>query len=444
MEKIDIAGLKIDPITKSDLLNRILVRAKNGQKTFITTPYSEFLYHCLLHPKDEAMLNSSDFAVADGIGILWAAKFLSIPITAKNYLLKIIQSFWQAFWTLSLIIAKPSSLKIIIPEKIVGADLIWDLAKLAEKNNFSIYLLGGFNDTPKLAAQKLISQFPNIIISGHSNKNPNNPTIYDDLNKARPDLLFVAFGPIKQERWIAHALPNLPCKLAIGVGGTFDYLAGIKPMPPKFMRFRGLEWLWRLFTQPKRFRRIINATFGLIYILIKFKIFESLPFRKNAVSVVINQKGEIFIARFNPEKGAVKALGRHPDAFQNYWQLPQGGINHGENVIDGAKRELWEETNIKHVELIKISEKLNSYKWKTDARPIFINKRYHYKGQQQHIVYFKFLGHNNEVKLDLDELLEWQWVLPENLENTLHKDKLSLVKIVIEDLKEMREKGILN
>ena len=155
MDKIDIAGLKIDALTKARLLDAITARAKAGQKTFLTTAYSEFLYQELKDQGVLEMLNQADIAVADGMGIFWANKFLSTPLTFKNYWLKILQAIWQAFWTLSLIIFKPSALKKTIPEKIVGADLIWDLAKLASENNFSIYLLGGFGNTPETAANIL-------------------------------------------------------------------------------------------------------------------------------------------------------------------------------------------------------------------------------------------------------------------------------------------------
>src|SRR5579864_6937972 len=93
--KIDIAGLKVDSITKADLLNKISERVDSNQKTFIITPYSEFLYQGLQDSKIMELFNSADFAVPDGIGIVWAHKFLSIPLTAKSYYGKILQAFWQ-------------------------------------------------------------------------------------------------------------------------------------------------------------------------------------------------------------------------------------------------------------------------------------------------------------------------------------------------------------
>ena len=267
-----MAGLKIDAITKQAFLDAALARIKQGQKTFVITPYSEFLYHSLKDPKLFDIFNKADFSLADGIGIFWAKKYLGIPLTAKSYWGKVFQGWWQMKYSLAAILFNPSWIKSALPEKIVGADLVWDLAKLAADNNLSVFLLGGYGDTAKFAAEKLKVKSEKLKVIGWSNKNPTDPSATDDINKLSPDILMVAYGPIKQEKWIAENLSNLKVKLAIGVGGSFDYIAGKKSAPPKFIRYSGLEWLWRLITQPYRFKRIINATFGLMFGLFKYKI----------------------------------------------------------------------------------------------------------------------------------------------------------------------------
>ncbi|HYV33443.1 MAG TPA: hypothetical protein VE973_01165, partial [Candidatus Limnocylindria bacterium] len=85
MTKVNIAGLQIDSITKKEFLSAVLARIKHGQKTFVTTPYSEFLYATLQDPNLLSIFNMADFAVADGIGIFWAKKYLSLPLTAKSF-----------------------------------------------------------------------------------------------------------------------------------------------------------------------------------------------------------------------------------------------------------------------------------------------------------------------------------------------------------------------
>src|SRR6266404_3187661 len=155
MNKVYIAGLKIDSITKQQFLNAVLERIKSNQKTFVITPYSEFLYHGFQDPALFEVFNKVDFAVADGICIFWAKKYLDLPLTAKSYWGKVLRGLWQMKYSLAGIIFNPEWIKNALPEKIVGADLVWDLAKLAADNDLSIYLLGGFGDTPEIAAKAL-------------------------------------------------------------------------------------------------------------------------------------------------------------------------------------------------------------------------------------------------------------------------------------------------
>ncbi|MCL5667375.1 MAG: WecB/TagA/CpsF family glycosyltransferase [Patescibacteria group bacterium] len=445
MDNINIAGLNISKTTKAELLAQLAARIKRGQQTFVTTPYSEFLYRCLKDSSLLEILNRSDFAVADGIGLFWAARFLSIPLAAKSYSGKILQSVWQAKYSLLSILFYPKFVRSSLPEKIPGSDLIWDLAELAAKNNWSIYLLGGFNDTPELAAGKLAGKFAGKLrVAGWSNKNPGDATVIKDIKNANPDILLVAYGPVKQERWIAENLQNLPAKLAIGLGGSFDYLAGKKTQPPKIIRRAGLEWLFRLATQPRRIKRIFQATFGLTWALIKYRVFSSLPFRQNVASVILNQNGLIFIAKFNPGKAVLRALGYSQGSFQDYWQLPQGGLEKNEGIEQGAKREIQGETAITSIKFMGKSGHIYSYLWKDmGKRPLFVAKRYHYKGQEQHIAYFKFFGQDMEIKLDRDEFVEYKWVPWQNLEKEVHREKQDLAKIILEDLIKMREKAII-
>ncbi len=481
MDKIDIAGLKIDALTKAELLERLRQQIKNGQKTWLITPYSEFLRAALLDPEVMQILNSADIAVPDGIGLFWAARYLSIPLTAKSYWGKILQAAWQIKYSLAAIVFYPkfiynttpsanaatpptlggdapqlssddtrSSPPIIggvpaagggggMKEKIPGADLVWDLAKLAVDNNLSVYLLGGFGDTPKLAADKLISKSASKLkVAGWSNKNPDNPTIIEDIKKAAPDLLFVAFGPIRQEKWIAKNLPDLPIKLVVGLGGTFDYIAGKQPQPPRFLRRTGLEWLWRLFTQPKRLPRIINATFGLASALWHYKVFANLPLRPNIAIAILNKKNEVLVCQRDPKNFHVDVMTTKENLKRaNYWQLPQGGIDGTENLIQAAKREALEETGIKNLEFIKISPHTNTYIWNNAARKFWHNRRHKNIGQVQNIAYFKFLGADDKVYVDHHEFMGFRWVPVDQLDKAIHSERASLTKIVMDDLKDL-------
>jgi len=422
--KIDIAGLKIDNLGKQELLAQIFDRLKNNQKTFVITPYSEFLYHSIKNPKLLEIFNQADFSIPDGIGIFWAHKFLQIPLTATSYYGKILQAWWQAKISLLSVLfgsRKDGDLK----EKIPGSEFVWDLADLAAKNNWSIYLLGGFGDTPERVAHKLISTSAGQLrIAGYSSKNPDDPSVIENIQNANPDMVFVAYGPIKQEAWIVQNMHKVPARLFIGLGGTFDYIAGKQPAPPPFLRSIGLEWLWRLITQPRRFGRIWNATVGLMRLLICYKIHIRLPYRKNVVIVILNNKNEIFVGHRKPNSDATDL---------NFWQFPQGGVEEGEDIITGAKREAEEEVGITSLEYLKTSPSLNRYLWRVG----FSN---YFKGQEQTLVYFKFIGSDLEIdfnKFHTPEFTEYKWVSISKLNNTLHPLRQSLGTIVQEDLKDL-------
>ena len=442
MDKKDVAGLNINSLNKPELLALILQRIKAKNKTWLTTIYSEFLYTALKNPDVMQTLNNADIAIPDGIGIFWAKRFLEIPLTGKNYWLKIVRAIWQAKYSLAAILFYPKWIKRAFPEKIVGADLVWDITKLAEDNNLKIYLLGGYGDTPKIVSEKLHAEYPKLNAINYSNKNPGDPSVIDDVNKLSPDILLVAFGPIKQEKWIFANRDKLPSvRLFIGVGGSFDYIAGKRMSPPRWVRKVGLEWLWRLLTQPQRFFRIVNATFGLVKTLIRYKIFTFMPLRKNVVSIILNSQKQILI--FERAKYDQRWEIKRSEEYKSYWQFTQGGIDGNESALEAAKRETKEETGIHSLKYITASAKKNVYKFRNGIRPLFINRKYQFSGQTQDILYFKFTGQDEEIKLDQRELINFKWIDPDRLTKDIHPERLTLAKIVSQDLKEMSEKGII-
>ncbi len=445
MEKMDIAGLKVNAVTKREFLAQCLARVKAGEKTFVITPYSEFLYRAFKNPSLLEIFNAADFSLADGIGIFWAKKYLGLPLTAKSFYGKILQSLWQMFYSLAAIIFYPAWIKLALPEKIVGADLVWDLARLAANNNLSIYLLGGFGDTAKIAAHQLTAVTKNdgrhlserLKIAGWSNKNPDDLSVMKDINKSSADILFVAYGPVKQEKWIAENLKNLNVKLAIGVGGSFDYIAGVKSAPPKIIRYSGLEWLWRLVTQPYRFKRIVNATFGLMTYLTRYKVFMSYPYRKNVVSIILNSKNEVLICRRNPNNPQDILYGFQKNDMVNYWQFTQGGIDDGETIEQTAKREILEELGVTNIESVKISDKTHYYLFPNQNRRLLYKQGHYKKGQEQSIIYFRFRGSDNSIKVDNMEFIDYKWVPLERLVEEVHEHRKKVALIVQEDLKDL-------
>lgn len=251
---VNILGTNILSITERELLTaieeKITHSSKLGSRNIkfsILTPNPELVLASTKNIKLKEALNSATFSIPDGVGLSYASKFLyKTPLNI-----------------------------------ISGRILFLKLIEMAVNNDWKVFLLGGEGNEAVLAAENLITKYPTIIIStskgSQLNKNGEPDTkvdkkiqsdVVERINMLKPDLLFVAFGNPKQEIWIHNNLSKLNVGGAMSVGGTFRYLAGIAPLPPKWMENLGLEWLWRLITEPKRIIRIWNAV-----ILFPLKVF---------------------------------------------------------------------------------------------------------------------------------------------------------------------------
>ena len=155
-------------------------------------------------------------------------------------------------WVLSL---KGKSVKDIT----AGADLVNHLARIAASEHKSIFLLGGRERIAAKAGERLQQLYPGLKIVGTSSVDPDNLNILKDIKNSGAEIILVAYGAPKQEEWIAEHKHELGAKILVGVGGTFDMLAGVTPRAPVFLRSVHLEWLWRLILQPSRFGRIWRA-----------------------------------------------------------------------------------------------------------------------------------------------------------------------------------------
>ncbi|MFA5133603.1 MAG: WecB/TagA/CpsF family glycosyltransferase [Patescibacteria group bacterium] len=227
--KIDILGIKIDDTPKRDILKIIEAKLEAQEKIFIATPNPEMI---ILAQKDEAfkkILNSADISVPDGFGLKIGAKVLGKKLSSR----------------------------------IPGVDLMVDICKNGA-GRYKAYLLGGEKGIARRAAENLKSKMPKLLIVGAEFGGQmdswDNRVIIEHINAVKPDLLFVALGQGKQEKWIFKNLKYLPTvKLAMGVGGAFDFISGKIQRAPKWMRVIGMEWLWRLMLEPQRIGRIFNA-----------------------------------------------------------------------------------------------------------------------------------------------------------------------------------------
>lgn len=230
MKEFKVLDVGIDEIGKSELLGCIESSILNREKCLIYTVNNEFILEAQKNDRFREVLNSSTFSIADSAGMVWAVNYL--------YAKKI--------------------------ERIPGADLFIDLVKLSRESDYRIFLLGGKSGVGEKTKEVLEKKFPKCKIVGFIDGITIDAVKPDEeiitkINEAKPDILCVALGAPKQEIWIHNNFKKIDCSVFIGVGGTFDFVSGKVKRAPRFMRNLSLEWLYRLFVQPSRAKRIYNA-----------------------------------------------------------------------------------------------------------------------------------------------------------------------------------------
>lgn len=241
---VKILDIKVDNVSLAEAIVKIESAIVKGlkQTQIVTTlnPEIALKAHCDQGYKN--ILNSSYLTTADGTGILWAAR-------KYHYKLK---------------------------GRVTGIDLIDRLAKVSPDKKWRWFLLGGKQGVAKQAANKLTRANLGInIVKAEdggmiSNENiVNQHALVNKIAKANIDILVVSFGAPNQEKFIHRYADQLGAKVAIGAGGSLDFIAGAKKRAPKIMRILGLEWLWRLILEPNRLVRIWKAIVVFPLIVIK-------------------------------------------------------------------------------------------------------------------------------------------------------------------------------
>jgi N-acetylglucosaminyldiphosphoundecaprenol N-acetyl-beta-D-mannosaminyltransferase len=176
------------------------------------------------HVDLHAINERAAFVVADGAPLVWASRYLGQPL----------------------------------PERVAGSDLIFELSSVAARMGFRLFLLGGGEGVAVEAARRLCALYPGLQIVGtecpslHRLNQQEETALIARIRVAKPDILFVAFGQPKGERWIYKHLDELVVPVSIQVGASLDFAAGMIRRAPRWMQKAGLEWVFRIALEPRR------------------------------------------------------------------------------------------------------------------------------------------------------------------------------------------------
>ena len=251
--KLEILGVGITNAAKEEVLEYIFTNLKNPEKYYIVTPNPELIMLSQRDSNYEKILNTARISVVDGVGLELAVRFLKRE-------------------------------KII---RFAGVDLMDSICKKASILPVRIGLLGAGHGVAERTAECLMKKYPglnivfisdewgeegfqvpakNKVLSRKYQVNENLHTT-NYILPTTIDFLFVAFGSPKQEKWISENIDNLPVKVMMGVGGAFDFISGEVSRAPVIVRRIGMEWLYRLFIQPWRWRRQIDLVKFILLVL---------------------------------------------------------------------------------------------------------------------------------------------------------------------------------
>jgi N-acetylglucosaminyldiphosphoundecaprenol N-acetyl-beta-D-mannosaminyltransferase len=236
--RVRILGLPVAAVTYEEWLARIGEWVQSGRCHHVCTINPEFMMVAQRDRDFFNILNRADLCIPDGVGLLWAARYLGKPL----------------------------------PERVTGSDGVPKIAERAAQTGWRLFFLGAASGVAERAASVLRVRYPGVQIVGTYSGSPagsEEDALVERVNGSGTDILFVAYGAPEQDKWIARNLPRLNMKMAMGVGGAFDFIAGVVPRAPQWMQDLGIEWLFRLMRQPWRLRRMLRLPRFVLVVLLR-------------------------------------------------------------------------------------------------------------------------------------------------------------------------------
>ncbi len=237
-----ILGLKVHALSNAQTLTLIEDFIATGQPHQLCTVNPEFVVEAQKDVAFREIINRAALAMPDGIGLIKAAQFLNTTP---------------------------------LPERVPGSDLVVRLAELSHHKGYKIYFLGAQEGVAQQAIERLKRDYPDLNVAGYFAGSPageHNEAILQRILPTKPDILLVAYGAPKQDKWIARNIDRLQIPICIGVGGSFDFLAGTAKRAPVWMQGINLEWFHRLVMEPWRWQRVWKATVVFSWLVLRYKM----------------------------------------------------------------------------------------------------------------------------------------------------------------------------
>ncbi len=225
-DEVDMFGVRLTRIGMEGALARVDEFVAERSPHMVVTSDSPSIVRTRDDPEYQEIVREADMVTADGRGVVWMARVLGLPMT----------------------------------ERVSGVDLVERICERAAERKYRVYLLGARPGVAEEVARALESRYAGLQVAGvhHGYFAPDEePSVVRGIAEAKPDILFVAFGAPKQEKWIRRHLAELQAPVAIGVGGSFDVIAGRAPRAPQWMQRMGLEWVYRVIREPSRLPRAL-------------------------------------------------------------------------------------------------------------------------------------------------------------------------------------------
>ncbi len=232
----ELFGIPVFDGSLSDLIRIISQAITNHTQIHIVTLNPEMIARQASDPRFRESILRAEYRIADGKGIILASKILGKRVQ----------------------------------HRIPGVELVEALFRESQQKHWSFYFLGSREEVIAVLAKTIQYRFPGLRIAGfHHGYFQESSKILEDINRHHSDVLLVGLGSPRQELWIDEHRTLLQASILIGVGGSFDVLSGNKRRAPRIFRRLGLEWVYRIFSEPRRLKRVLPAFWRFGWVVLR-------------------------------------------------------------------------------------------------------------------------------------------------------------------------------